>query len=51
VLQEALDLGAGGYVLKTRVASDLLAAVEALLEGRRFVSDGLSGLNFTEAIS
>jgi DNA-binding NarL/FixJ family response regulator len=46
VVQEALNLGARGYVLKTRVASDLLAAVEAVLEGRQFVSDGLSGSQF-----
>ena len=42
VVQEALNLGAKGYVVKTRVAIDLLAAVEAVLEGRQFVSDGLS---------
>jgi DNA-binding NarL/FixJ family response regulator len=41
VVQEALNLGARGYVLKTRAAIDLLAAVEAVLEGRRFVSSGL----------
>ncbi len=49
VVQEALNVGARGYVLKTRAASDLLAAVEAVLEGRHFVSDGLSGHNFTDA--
>jgi DNA-binding NarL/FixJ family response regulator len=43
VVQEALNLGARGYVVKTRVAIDLLAAVEAVLEGRQFVSSGLSG--------
>lgn len=42
VVQEALNLGARGYVAKTMVASDLLAAIEAVLEGRRFVSLGLS---------
>jgi DNA-binding NarL/FixJ family response regulator len=41
-VQEALNLGARGYVVKTRVAIDLLAAVEAVLEGRQFVSRGLS---------
>jgi len=40
--QEALSLGARGYVAKTRAASDLLAAVEAVLEGRRFVGSGLT---------
>ena len=42
VVQEALSLGARGYVLKTRAANDLLAAVDAVLEGRRFVSSGLT---------
>jgi DNA-binding NarL/FixJ family response regulator len=41
VVQEALDLGAWGYVLKTRAAIDLLAAVDAVLEGRHFLSFGL----------
>jgi DNA-binding NarL/FixJ family response regulator len=41
VVQAALSVGAQGYVVKTRVRSDLLAAVEAVLEGRRFVSSGL----------
>ena len=42
VVQEALNVGVWGYVVKTRVASDLLAAVDAVLEGRHFVSVGLS---------
>ena len=42
VLQEALNLGAKGYVVKTNVASDLLAAVDAALGGRSFVSGGLA---------
>jgi DNA-binding NarL/FixJ family response regulator len=42
VVQEAFNVGAWGYVVKTRVASDLLAAVDAVLEGRHFVSVGLS---------
>ena len=42
VVQEALNLGARGYVAKTMVASDLLAAIDAVLEGRQFVSAGLS---------
>jgi DNA-binding NarL/FixJ family response regulator len=41
VVQEALKLGAWGYVAKTRVATDLLVAVEAVLAGRQFVSSGL----------
>jgi DNA-binding NarL/FixJ family response regulator len=43
VVQEALSLGAWGYVLKTAAGTDLLAAVRAVLEGRQFVSGGLPG--------
>jgi two-component system nitrate/nitrite response regulator NarL len=42
VVQEVLGLGTCGYVVKTRAESDLLAAVDAVLEGRNFVSGGLS---------
>jgi DNA-binding NarL/FixJ family response regulator len=41
VVGEALNLGALGYVNKLRTHSDLLPAIEAALEGRRFVSSGL----------
>ena len=41
VVQEALNLGAKGYILKSRVGNDLRAAVEAVLRGERFVSEGL----------
>ena len=47
LLQEALNLGAKGYVVKTNVASDLLAAVDAALGGRSFVSGGLEVQEFT----
>ena len=43
VVQEALDLGAMGYVVKAYAGSELLAAVESVFQGRRFVSVGLSG--------
>jgi DNA-binding NarL/FixJ family response regulator len=42
VVQKALNLGAWGYVLKERIANDLLPAVKTVLEGRQFVSFGLS---------
>jgi DNA-binding NarL/FixJ family response regulator len=48
VVQEALNLGALGYVLKVRAGTDLLAAVEAVLEGRQFVSGVLSGQLLTD---
>jgi DNA-binding NarL/FixJ family response regulator len=47
IMQEALNLGAAGYVVKTRLASDLLAAVDAVLGGRQFVSGGLTAQEFT----
>jgi DNA-binding NarL/FixJ family response regulator len=46
VVQEALKLGAWGYVVKARVESDLLAAVDAFLKGRQFVSVELALQNF-----
>jgi DNA-binding NarL/FixJ family response regulator len=42
VVQEALALGALGYVVKVHAGSDLLPAVGAVLEGRQFISSGLS---------
>ncbi|HEY6301727.1 MAG TPA: response regulator transcription factor [Terriglobales bacterium] len=41
LVQEALSSGGLGYVLKTKAATDLLPAVEAVLEGRQFVTSGL----------
>jgi DNA-binding response OmpR family regulator len=41
VVQEALSLGARGYVLKARAQSDLLSAIDAVLGGKQFVSRGL----------
>jgi DNA-binding NarL/FixJ family response regulator len=38
VMKEALNLGAWGYVVKARAGSDLLAAVEAVILGKHFVS-------------
>ena len=36
-------VGALGYVAKTNAGIELLAAVEAVSQGRRFVSAGLAG--------
>jgi DNA-binding NarL/FixJ family response regulator len=41
VVQEALSDGARGYVLKASAETELLAAVEAILEGKLFFSKGL----------
>lgn len=37
VMQEALCVGAHGYVVKSDAAHDLLPSVEAVMEGKRFV--------------
>jgi CheY-like chemotaxis protein len=47
VTEEALRAGAGGYVVKSDAATDLLPAVQAVLQGKRFVSASLSGLSPT----
>jgi two-component system nitrate/nitrite response regulator NarL len=44
IVEEALSLGAQGYVLKARISTDLLAAVETALDGGQFVSKGLISL-------
>jgi DNA-binding NarL/FixJ family response regulator len=43
VVREAFKLGAAGYVVKTSKASDLLTAVDAVLDGRQFLSSLLTG--------
>jgi DNA-binding NarL/FixJ family response regulator len=40
VAQEAFSLGATGYVVKAYAGSELSAAVEAVCQGRQFVSKG-----------
>ena len=42
LVQEALSLGALGYVVKAYAGSELSAAVEAVRQGRRYLSGGLS---------
>jgi DNA-binding NarL/FixJ family response regulator len=41
VVQEALSLGALGYVGKAHAGGELLAAVEAVCQGRQFIGKGL----------
>jgi len=50
IVQEALSLGAG-YVIKTRAGSELLAAMDALRLGERFIGHGLPGVNFSNSAS
>jgi DNA-binding NarL/FixJ family response regulator len=49
VVEEALSLGGLGYVLKTSAGSDLLAAVEAVICSKRFVSSALSPYSLTHS--
>jgi len=44
VIQAALNLGAWGYVVKVRAGSDLLAAVDAVLQGKQFFSGSAATL-------
>lgn len=48
IVEEALRTGAGGYVVKSDAASELLPAVKVLLEGKRFVSASLAGLELAD---
>jgi DNA-binding NarL/FixJ family response regulator len=50
VVQEALGLGALGYVVKADAGSELLSALETVLEGRQFISSGLLGQHFTAGL-
>ena len=43
IVREALGTGLGGYVVKSDAARELLVAVNAVLEGKRFVSASLTG--------
>jgi DNA-binding NarL/FixJ family response regulator len=42
IAEEALHTGAGGYVVKSKAATELLPAVEAVLQGTQFVSSSLT---------
>jgi DNA-binding NarL/FixJ family response regulator len=43
IAEKALRTGSGGYVLKSDAASDLLAGMNAVLEGKGFISARLAG--------
>jgi DNA-binding NarL/FixJ family response regulator len=46
VVQEALNLGGWGYVLKAMAGANLLAALEAIISGKQFASSTLGDLHF-----
>ena len=41
IAREALNAGAQGYVIKTDAESELLPAIEAVLQGKQFISSRL----------
>jgi DNA-binding NarL/FixJ family response regulator len=43
IAEEALSTGAGGYIVKSDAASELVPAVKAVLAGKRFISASLAG--------
>src|SRR2546428_10014023 len=47
MLQELLDAGAAGFVLKTGDTDELLSAVRTVLQGKRCISPGLSARAIT----
>lgn len=48
-VQEALALGALGYVVKLDAGKELLTALEAVIQGRQYLSSGLSSHNLADA--
>jgi DNA-binding NarL/FixJ family response regulator len=48
-VQEALSLGALGYVVKSDAGKELLTAVEAVVQGRQYLSSKLSAHNRADA--
>jgi DNA-binding NarL/FixJ family response regulator len=44
VSKSTLEAGADGFVLKRALATDLLSAVDAVLNGKRYVSPAVAGL-------
>ena len=49
VARTALRSGARGYVLKEDLVGDIVAAIEAVILGKQFVSRGLTGYDFNDA--
>jgi DNA-binding NarL/FixJ family response regulator len=47
VVKVVLSIGAAGYVVKTRMARDLPAALDAVRHGRQFVSGALPSQELT----
>ena len=43
LMEAAVQLGARGYVVKTKLQSELLKAIDLVLEGKQFIGTGLTG--------
>jgi len=43
IMKEAIGSGGMGYVVKTKVESELLKAIDLVLEGKQFIGTGLTG--------
>jgi DNA-binding NarL/FixJ family response regulator len=43
IVQEALSLGACGYILKSVAGSELLQAIETVLQGNQYICERLNG--------
>jgi DNA-binding NarL/FixJ family response regulator len=50
LVQEAISLGALGYVVKIKASSELLIAIETVLQGKRFISGELVGSDNVSAL-
>jgi DNA-binding NarL/FixJ family response regulator len=48
LVQEAFALGARGYVIKSNGETDLLAAVNEIIAGKRFASNGFASYGLTD---
>jgi DNA-binding NarL/FixJ family response regulator len=48
IVEAALGVGGPGYVLKSDAGRDLLAAMDAVVEGRRFISRSLDGASLRQ---
>jgi CheY-like chemotaxis protein len=49
IVEEALRTGAPGYVIKPNAGRELVAALRAVLKGKRFVSANLSGVDIPDS--
>jgi len=43
IMKEAIGLGGMGYVVKAKVESELLKAIDLVREGKQFIGSGLTG--------